>query len=144
MSTISSAVPAAGVASVVFFLMTRRPPRSTQSRSSAASDVYKRQIVERRTADDGGEHRSLSDSQLGGIDMEVGPGSSLDAVRAATVVDRVEVVLQDRVLGLLLVDLDRDDELFELAGDRLVLGQEVVLDVLLGDGGAALLRSARE
>eukprot|EP00657_Telonema_sp_P-1_P011564 TRINITY_DN6806_c0_g1_i1.p1 TRINITY_DN6806_c0_g1~~TRINITY_DN6806_c0_g1_i1.p1 ORF type:complete len:141 (-),score=51.55 TRINITY_DN6806_c0_g1_i1:150-572(-) len=28
-----------------FFLMIRRPPRSTQSRSSAASDVYKRQEV---------------------------------------------------------------------------------------------------
>ena len=27
-----------------FFLMFRRPPRSTQSRSSAASDVYKRQL----------------------------------------------------------------------------------------------------
>ena len=30
---------------VVFFLMIRRPPRSTQSRSSAASDVYKRQLL---------------------------------------------------------------------------------------------------
>ena len=29
-----------------FFLMIRRPPRSTQSRSSAASDVYKRQVQE--------------------------------------------------------------------------------------------------
>eukprot|EP00657_Telonema_sp_P-1_P003093 TRINITY_DN17351_c0_g1_i1.p1 TRINITY_DN17351_c0_g1~~TRINITY_DN17351_c0_g1_i1.p1 ORF type:complete len:136 (-),score=84.13 TRINITY_DN17351_c0_g1_i1:95-502(-) len=29
---------------VFFFLMIRRPPRSTQSRSSAASDVYKRQL----------------------------------------------------------------------------------------------------
>ena len=28
----------------IFFLMIRRPPRSTQSRSSAASDVYKRQL----------------------------------------------------------------------------------------------------
>ncbi|CZT61231.1 hypothetical protein CDFC105_104129 [Clostridioides difficile] len=28
------------------FLMIRRPPRSTQSRSSAASDVYKRQGLE--------------------------------------------------------------------------------------------------
>mgnify|MGYP007068934637 CR=1 FL=1 len=28
-----------------FFLIIRRPPRSTQSRSSAASDVYKRQAV---------------------------------------------------------------------------------------------------
>ena len=30
----------------VFFLMIRRPPRSTQSRSSAASDVYKRQFLD--------------------------------------------------------------------------------------------------
>ena len=29
-----------------FFLMRRQPPRSTQSRSSAASDVYKRQSLE--------------------------------------------------------------------------------------------------
>ena len=29
---------------LVFFLMIRRPPRCTQSRSSAASDVYKRQF----------------------------------------------------------------------------------------------------
>ena len=29
---------------IAFFLMIRRPPRSTQSRSSAASDVYKRQL----------------------------------------------------------------------------------------------------
>ena len=33
------------VGSVLFFLMIRRPPRSTLDRSSAASDVYKRQIV---------------------------------------------------------------------------------------------------
>ena len=30
---------------VFFFLMLLRPPRSTQSRSSAASDVYKRQLM---------------------------------------------------------------------------------------------------
>ena len=29
-----------------FFVMIRRPPRSTQGRSSAASDVYKRQAVQ--------------------------------------------------------------------------------------------------
>ena len=32
------------VATLFFFLMIRRPPRSTQRRSSAASDVYKRQV----------------------------------------------------------------------------------------------------
>ena len=31
------------ILSVFFFLMIRRPPRSTLDRSSAASDVYKRQ-----------------------------------------------------------------------------------------------------
>ena len=31
----------------IFFLMMRRAPRSTQSGSSAASDVYKRQDMER-------------------------------------------------------------------------------------------------
>ncbi len=31
---------------VFFFLMIRRPPRSTQSRSSAASDVYQRQLLD--------------------------------------------------------------------------------------------------
>ena len=30
-----------------FFLMIRRPPRSTLDRSSAASDVYKRQALEK-------------------------------------------------------------------------------------------------
>ena len=29
-----------------FFVMIRRQPRSTQSRSSAASDVYKRQVIQ--------------------------------------------------------------------------------------------------
>ena len=33
--------------SFVFFLMIRRPPRSTLDRSSAASDVYKRQRLDR-------------------------------------------------------------------------------------------------
>ena len=29
----------------IFFLMIRRPPRSTRKESSAASDVYKRQVI---------------------------------------------------------------------------------------------------
>ena len=32
------------MSALVFFLMIRRPPRSTLDRSSAASDVYKRQV----------------------------------------------------------------------------------------------------
>ena len=34
------------VSSFVFFLMIRRPPIATLDRSSAASDVYKRQVLD--------------------------------------------------------------------------------------------------
>ena len=37
----------------IFFLMIRRPPRSTLDRSSAASDVYKRQLGGLVAVDDG-------------------------------------------------------------------------------------------
>ena len=43
---------------IVFFLMIRRPPRSTLSSSSAASDVYKRQKYHDRHA-----NLSLTDHQ---------------------------------------------------------------------------------
>ena len=38
-----------------FFLMIRRPPRSTLDRSSAASDVYKRQAATRAVGGRGGD-----------------------------------------------------------------------------------------
>ena len=44
----------------VFFLMIRRPPRSTLDRSSAASDVYKRQPISIELKDFGSmKHTSL-------------------------------------------------------------------------------------
>ena len=41
-----NALPSSWSVVVLFFLMIRRPPRSTLDRSSAASDVYKRQVLE--------------------------------------------------------------------------------------------------
>ena len=45
--TMMGAVMVFALASIaaIFFLMIRRPPRSTPSNSSAASDVYKRQPI---------------------------------------------------------------------------------------------------
>ena len=63
------------VSVVVFFLMIRRPPRSTQSRSSAASDVYKRQ---------GQGDVRLSDRLLEWIEVD---GNKVDVVGA----DSIEV-----------------------------------------------------
>ena len=47
-----------------FFLMIRRPPRSTLDRSSAASDVYKRQA--QHGVDDGGEADAHEDGEHDG------------------------------------------------------------------------------
>ena len=51
----------------LFFLMIRRPPRSTLDRSSAASDVYKRQV--QGVEDEMGVHLRTQglDLQLGGL-----------------------------------------------------------------------------
>src|SRR5450756_2711501 len=64
--------------------MIRRPPRSTQSRSSAASDVYKRRLLHALPADVARDRRvvglprdlvdlvDVDDSALGAADVEVG------------------------------------------------------------------------
>src|SRR5205085_1811242 len=65
--------------------------------------------------------------------VEVGLTGGLDAIGAATEVDRVEVVLQDPVFGLLLGYLCRDDHLAELAEDAVLVVPGGHLDVLLGD-----------
>src|SRR5450756_3236736 len=52
--------------------MIRRPPRSTQSRSSAASDVYKRQVVDRgMLAADLGESSTASHLDLLAVGVRV-------------------------------------------------------------------------
>mgnify|MGYP003381550550 CR=1 FL=1 len=43
--TFFSSPPLSSLSRFFFFLMIRRPPRSTLDRSSAASDVYKRQLL---------------------------------------------------------------------------------------------------
>src|SRR5262249_10731355 len=92
--------------------------------------------------DEGGEVGGAGRVEVGGVPAVVGLGGGLDAVGVAAEVAGVEVALEDLVLGLVLVQLDGDEEFLGLAGDRLFLGQVVVLDVLLGDGGAGLLALA--
>ena len=50
-----------------FFLRIRRPPRSTQSRSSAASDVYKRQVLRGP-----GRHVGRLDAELAHVPVVLG------------------------------------------------------------------------
>ena len=71
--------------------MIRRPPRSTQSRSSAASDVYKRQSMSRRpsvvSAADflaGNRHTPMSVSTSSSSSTTFSPGSSFSAYHSNT------------------------------------------------------------
>eukprot|EP01017_Pseudomicrothorax_dubius_P021093 TRINITY_DN22804_c0_g1_i1.p1 TRINITY_DN22804_c0_g1~~TRINITY_DN22804_c0_g1_i1.p1 ORF type:complete len:250 (+),score=53.97 TRINITY_DN22804_c0_g1_i1:1-750(+) len=50
--------------------MIRRPPRSTQSRSSAASDVYKRQGLEEKPQENEIGQNSKAASGIQGVDLE--------------------------------------------------------------------------
>src|SRR5450756_3112578 len=49
--------------------MIRRPPRSTQSRSSAASDVYKRQDSSGAGTSDWGQFKQWMESEINGNQM---------------------------------------------------------------------------
>src|SRR5450756_3147696 len=61
--------------------MIRRPPRSTQSRSSAASDVYKRQVTGLEASPDDGPHAV----RTGGV----GYGGEVRLFQAVVVVGQV-------------------------------------------------------
>src|SRR5450756_3118164 len=95
--------------------MIRRPPRSTQSRSSAASDVYKRQVrgiaVQR-----GGPGGRLA-ANLAGVDRAaVGRGSTLTADPAVVATDRLLVALRPS----LRLDATRPTVRAPLAGGTVV------------------------
>src|SRR5450756_2509858 len=82
----------AGDASIVFLLMIRRPPRSTQSRSSAASDVYKRQIGDVRGSGELGPRPNQIGGAVGAaiVDHEhIDAGRQLPVGRGAQVTDQL-------------------------------------------------------
>lgn len=87
-----------------------------------------------------GEERRLIRREVADILVVVGFRGRLDAVGVPSEVDGVEVLLQDPLLALGAVDLERDDDLLEFALDGLLLAEPfvVVADELLGDGGSAL------
>eukprot|EP00657_Telonema_sp_P-1_P005861 TRINITY_DN23627_c0_g1_i1.p1 TRINITY_DN23627_c0_g1~~TRINITY_DN23627_c0_g1_i1.p1 ORF type:complete len:109 (-),score=39.63 TRINITY_DN23627_c0_g1_i1:271-597(-) len=80
---------------VFVFLMIRRPPRSTQSRSSAASDVYKRQ----------GNPRALNalDQYLHGTVRQF---QKLQHSTDCT--DRVDIIRRRIVVGSILLRYQKD------------------------------------
>ncbi len=95
-----------------------------------------------RRVQDRREHRALLDGEVLGVLVEVRLRRGLDAVGAAAEVDGVQVALEDLVLGLLALDLQRHERLLHLAGEGALLGEVEDLDVLLGDRRGALRGAA--
>ena len=89
----------------LFFLMIRRPPRSTLDRSSAASDVYKRQADTRVRAALVIHHVSAVGSDTGAVRLGCEfAGLSGEAVRSLQLfIDQVEK--RRRVLALSLIHI---------------------------------------
>ena len=71
---------------------------------------------------------------------KVGLGGFLHTVCTTAVVNGVEVVTQNLLLGLGLVNLDRQESLLELTHVRVGGVYVVVLHVLLGQGRGTLNR----
>ena len=67
-----------------------------------------------------------------------------DAVGSPAEIDSIEVVAQHFVLGLLTVDLHRQDRFLDLAFQRSSLTHVVALHVLLGERGATLSRQSSQ
>jgi hypothetical protein len=96
-------------------------------------------VVAGRSGNEGGQHRGLVGLQLPGGHAEVRLGRRLDPVGAASEVHGVQVAGEDRLLGLVALELDRQERLLDLPLEALLVARVDVLDVLLGDRGPALL-----
>ena len=95
-------------------------------------------VVVVRAAGHAGEHRAFAQGQLAQLLAEVAVGCDLDAVVVAAQEDRVEIALQNLVLGVARFQLHGQIGLLQLALVGVFVGEHGVLDELLGDRGAAL------
>src|SRR5438128_5234588 len=102
-----------------FFLMIRRPPRSTLFPYRRSSDL-------------------LRQSDLPHVLAEVGMGGGLHPVRAVPEVDLVEVQLQNLLLAQDLLHLQGQERLLRLALEVPLGRQEERARQLLCDGAGAL------
>ena len=97
----------------------------------------------RRTLGQARQEGGLSEIQPAGGRSEIGLCRRLHAKGLVAVEDGVEVHLQDLVLRVLPLQLEREDQLARLAVEAAAAGagvQQVIFDQLLGDRAAALCR----
>src|SRR5665811_369840 len=122
--------------------MTRRPPRSTRVRSSAASDVYKRQASRSQGREANGAHRVMMESAVHELRPLMGtrPACRALGVAPATIYRRrrppVPRASQPRPLpARALSTCERDAVLAELHGERFLDTSPAALVATLLDEG---------
>ena len=92
----------------VFFLVKRRPPRSTQSGSSAASNVYKRQVLSESLGSiGGGMHVDLKKQSVVGIELNA---SHLKSVSSGWVYGKATAVRIGNKIQVWEIDITDEDE----------------------------------
>ncbi len=91
-----------------------------------------------RALDDPGERRGLGKRQVAHAVAEIGARRALHAVVAMAEEDDVQVHREDLLLGELLLELDGEERLRDLAPPALLVGQEELAGELHGDRGGAL------
>ncbi len=100
--------------------------------------IYVRRI-DRRRGDQPGKHRGLTERQRIGAATEIGMRGSVDAVRARSEIDQVEIAFEYLVLGVVPLDFHGKQRFLNLARDRLLIGVKKRARQLLRDRRGALL-----
>ncbi len=101
-------------------------------------------VVGRRRLGQAGQHGGLGRRHVLDRLAEIHPGRAGKAIGALPQVDLVHVQLKDLVLGQVGLDLVGQQHFIQLAGVRLLAGQEEVARHLHGDGGGALRQAAAQ
>src|SRR4029077_5719611 len=94
--------------------------------------------IARRGFEHAGEHCRLGKSDVADRLAEIESSRSLHAVGAAAKIGAVEIELEDLTLGVVILEIDGDEGLFDLAGERALRRKEHVLGELLSERAAAL------
>ena len=94
--------------------------------------------IVRRRGRQAREHRGLGDGQVRDVRAEVGVRGRFDAVGARPEVDQVEIAFEDLVLGIVALDLHRQQRLLNLARDRDLVRKKEGARELLRDRRCAL------
>ena len=81
---------------------------------------------------------ALGQGQVLGVFVEVKLRCRLDAVGAVAEIDPVQVKFKDLLLGVVVLNLQSEDRLLDLAPQRLLVAEVGAPDQLLGDGAASL------